>query len=131
MSELTNIAALEYLKEYDPAVGEAMDKELKRQRRNLELIASDEYDVISIHTFDYDNAAHAFGPESKQALNAVSLEAEGFHRIAEALSVHKDKHHTLLTYSPDHGQHPVLGGTGQHGSKQIEDMNIVHFYATI
>ena len=25
MSELTNIAALEYLKEYDPAVGEAMD----------------------------------------------------------------------------------------------------------
>ena len=41
MSELTNIAALEYLKEYDPAVGEAMDKELKRQRRNLELIASE------------------------------------------------------------------------------------------
>jgi len=101
------------------------------QEKALELIASDEYDVISIHTFDYDNAAHAFGPESKQALNAVSLEAEGFHRIAEALSVHKDKHHTLLTYSPDHGQHPVLGGTGQHGSKQIEDMNIVHFYATI
>ena len=41
MSELTNIASLEYLKEYDPAVGEAMDKELKRQRRNLELIASE------------------------------------------------------------------------------------------
>ena len=41
MSELTNIAALEYLKEYDPAVGEAMDSELKRQRRNLELIASE------------------------------------------------------------------------------------------
>ena len=41
MSELTNIAALEYLKEYDPAVGEAMDAELKRQRRNLELIASE------------------------------------------------------------------------------------------
>ena len=38
MSELTNIASLEYLKEYDPAVGEAMDKELKRQRRNLENI---------------------------------------------------------------------------------------------
>ena len=41
MSELTNIASLEYLKEYDPAVGEAMDSELKRQRRNLELIASE------------------------------------------------------------------------------------------
>ena len=41
MSELTNIAALEYLKEYDPSVGEAMEDELKRQRRNLELIASE------------------------------------------------------------------------------------------
>ena len=94
----------------------------------LRLIESDEYDVVSIHTFDYDNAAHAFGPESKQALNAVSLEAEGYQRIAEALEKFKGKHKILLTYSPDHGQHPVLGGTGQHGSKQIEDMNIVHFF---
>ena len=41
MSELTNIAALNYLKEYDPAIGNAMEDELKRQRRNLELIASE------------------------------------------------------------------------------------------
>lgn len=101
------------------------------QEKSLELIAKDEYDVISIHTFDYDNAAHAFGPESKQALNAVSLEAEGFHRIAEALEGFRDRHRILLTYSPDHGQHPVMGGTGQHGSKMIEDMNIVHFFGTI
>ena len=40
MSEKTNIAALDYLNSYDPAVGEAMTAELKRQRRNLELIAS-------------------------------------------------------------------------------------------
>ena len=100
------------------------------QEKALELIASDEYDVISIHTFDYDAAAHAYGPESKQALNAVNLEAEGFHRIAEALKKNPG-HKTLLTYSPDHGQHPVIGGTGQHGSKQIEDMNIVHFFGTL
>ena len=41
MSEKTNIAALDYLNIYDPAVGEAMTAELKRQRRNLELIASE------------------------------------------------------------------------------------------
>ena len=41
MSKLTNIASLEYLMEYDPAVGSAMNDELKRQRRNLELIASE------------------------------------------------------------------------------------------
>ena len=100
-------------------------------QKALELIEADAYDVISIHTFDYDDAAHAYGPESKQALNAVSLEAEGFHRIAEALEKYRGQHKILLTYSPDHGQHPVMGGTGQHGSLQIEDMNIVHFYATI
>ena len=100
------------------------------QEKALELIAEDKYDVISIHTFDYDNAAHAFGPESKQALNAVSLEAEGFDRIAEALKKNPG-HRTLLTYSPDHGQHPVAGGRGAHGSKQIEDMNVLHFFATL
>ena len=40
MSEKTNIATLDYLNEYDPAIGNAMTDELKRQRRNLELIAS-------------------------------------------------------------------------------------------
>ena len=48
----------------------------KVQKKSLELIATDKYDVISIHTFDYDDAAHAYGPESREALNAVALEAE-------------------------------------------------------
>ena len=101
------------------------------QEKSLELIASDVYDVISIHTFDYDNAAHAYGPESKEALNAVSLEAEGFDRIARALEKTRGRHRTLLTYSPDHGQHLTAGGTGAHGSACIEDMNILHFFGTI
>ena len=98
------------------------------QEKALELIASDQYDVISIHTFEYDNAAHAFGPESKQALNAVSIEAEGFAKIAEELKKFTGKHRILLTYSPDHGQHLTEGGTGAHGSKLIEDMNVLHFF---
>lgn len=97
----------------------------------LECIAADTYDVISIHTFDYDDAAHAFGPESKQALNALSLEAEGFARLARAVQAQGGRHRTLMTYSPDHGQHLTLGGTGTHGSKQIEDMNVVHFFGTL
>ena len=101
------------------------------QEKSLELIAGDQYDVISIHTFDYDNAAHAFGPESKEALNAVSLEAEGFHRLAGAMMKYRGLHKTLMTYSPDHGQHLTAGGRGAHGSKMIEDMNILHFFGTI
>ena len=101
------------------------------QEKSLELIASDKYDVISIHTFDYDDAAHAYGPESREALNAVSLEADGFGRLADALKQYRGVHRTLMTYSPDHGQHPIPGNHGQHGTKMIEDMNIVHFFGTI
>ena len=100
------------------------------QEKALELIAGDAYDVISIHTFEYDNAAHAFGPESKQALNAVSIEAEVFANIAKELMKFRDKHRILLTYSPDHGQHLTEGFTGAHGSKMTEDMNILHFFGT-
>lgn len=39
MSE--KIPSIDLLKNYDPAIGEAMEQELKRQRRNLELIASE------------------------------------------------------------------------------------------
>jgi len=96
----------------------------------VELIKADQHDVISIHTFEYDDAAHAFGPESKQALNAFSMEAEGFDILAQTIKEYYKDHRTLLTYSPDHGQHLVTGGSGSHGSKMIEDMNIVHFYGT-
>ena len=41
MSEKTNIASLDYLEQYDFEVAKAMTDELKRQRRNLELIASE------------------------------------------------------------------------------------------
>ncbi len=101
------------------------------QEKSLELIASDKYDLISIHTFDYDNAAHAYGPESKEGINAVALEAEGFHRLAEALEKYRGIHRMLITYSPDHGQHLLPGGRGSHGSRMPEDMNIVHFFGTI
>ncbi len=100
------------------------------QDKALELIASDQYDLISIHTFMYDDAAHAFGPESRQALNAVSIEAEVFANIAEKLREFCGRHRILLSYAPDHGQHLTEGGTGAHGSKLIEDMNILHFFGT-
>ena len=101
------------------------------QEKALELIATDRYDVVSIHTFDYDNAAHAYGPESKEGLNAISIEAQGFADMAAYIEKEwQGRHRTLLTYSPDHGQHLIDGNKGSHGSKLIEDMNILHFFGT-
>ena len=91
----------------------------------------DKYDLISIHTFEYDSAAHAYGPESKEAINAVAIEADGFDRLARAMQRFSGEHRTLMTYSPDHGQHPIAGGHGAHGSKMNEDMNIVHFFGAV
>lgn len=108
----------------------AVKNAIEIQEKALELIAEDNYDLISIHTFDYDSASHAHGPESKEALNALNIEAEVFANIALALEQFKDKHNILLSYSPDHGQHLTDSGRGSHGSKLIEDMNVLHFFGT-
>ena len=108
-----------------------MKSSLDTQEKAMELIAMDCYDLISIHVFNYDSASHSHGPESKQTLNALSFEAEGFARIAETIKENYKDHRTLLTYSPDHGQHLTEGGNGSHGSKMIEDMNILHFFGVI
>ncbi len=96
-----------------------------------ELIESKVYDVISIHTFAYDSAAHAYGPESKEALNALSMEAENFAVISDKIKECYSDEKTLLIYAPDHGQHLTDGGTGAHGSLKLEDMNVVHHYSVI
>lgn len=99
------------------------------QKKAQELLREDDFDFLSIHTFDYDNAAHHYGPESKEALNAISIEAQGFADIAEYIKKNwSGKYKTLLIYAPDHGQHLTDGGTGAHGSMMTEDMNILHFY---
>ncbi|MBQ6932953.1 MAG: alkaline phosphatase family protein [Clostridia bacterium] len=103
---------------------------VEMEEKALELIASDKYDVISIHACAYDTAAHTYGPEAKESLNILAREAEIFQHIAEAMDKYKGTHRTLLAYAPDHGQHLLPGGNGQHGSKMIEDMNIVHFFGT-
>lgn len=101
------------------------------QKKALELLKEDDFDFLSIHTFDYDDAAHHYGPESREALNAISLEAQGFADIADYISKNwAGKYKTLLIYAPDHGQHLTDGGNGAHGSMMTEDMNILHFYGT-
>lgn len=107
------------------------DNAVDAGERAIALIEADKYDFLSIHTFDYDTAAHHFAPESKQALNAISLEAEIFANIARAMKANMANHRALIAYSPDHGQHLTPGGTGSHGTKLMEDMNIVHMFGAI
>lgn len=104
---------------------------LEIQEKTLELIRSDKYDLISVHSYDYDSASHANGPESKIALEKLAIEVDGFDRICKALKEFEGKHRILHSYSPDHGQHLVPGGTGDHCLLMAEDINVLHFLGTI
>lgn len=102
------------------------------------LIEEDRYDLISIHTFEYDDNAHDFGPESKEALAAVRREIEGFDLLCNKIGQAWPQHRTMVAYAPDHGQHAVEawepnpdGYRGDHGSYRTEDMNVVHFYGIV
>lgn len=110
---------------------EAPDGEAARDI-TLRLIAEDRYDLISVHSFEYDSAAHRHGPESPEALEAAAFEAACFARIADALEQQRMRHTILLGYAPDHGQHAVTDDKGnvhgEHGSMLPEDMNVMHFY---
>ena len=101
------------------------------QEKALELIQMDKYDLISIHSYDYDSASHANGPESKEALEKLVVEVDGFDRICKALKEFEGKHRILYSYSPDHGQHLVPGGTGDHCLLMAEDINVLHFLGTL
>ena len=103
-----------------------------------ELMRTDACDVLSIHTFEYDDAAHEEGPESPRALDAAQREAEGFARVTELVKRYWSAFDTLTAYLPDHGQHAVEpwepnehGYKGDHGSFRTEDMNVFQFYGAI
>lgn len=102
------------------------------------LMQEGECDVISIHTFEYDDYAHEDGPESVPALDAAFREAQGFGKIADMVRRHWSAYDTLLGYMPDHGQHLVEPWEpnpdhykGDHGSFRTEDMNVLQFYGAI
>lgn len=101
---------------------------LEAEQVALRLFAEDRHDLISLHTFEYDNSAHAFGPLSQRALDSAAHEAVIFSRLAQALKAAWTNHRTLIGYAPDHGQHLTEDGGGAHGSLLPEDMNILHFY---
>ena len=103
-----------------------------------ELMAEGRCDVLSIHTFEYDDAAHAQGPTSPGALEAAEREAQGFAKVHGLISRYWGNTGAVLAYLPDHGQHWVEPWEpnphhykGDHGSFLGEDMNVLHYYCAV
>lgn len=97
----------------------------------IKVIEEEDYDLLSIHMLDYDTASHSCGPEAKDAKNALDFVAEDFDRIVSAAKYCESRKRTLISYSPDHGQHQIDTEKGGHGTALPDDMNILHFFGTI
>lgn len=96
----------------------------------IELILSDEYDFIAVHSCNYDTKMHKHGPESIEALSELRFNVETFAMMNVLIEQHWKNHNTLVGFAMDHGCHAIDGDSGSHGLDMDEDLNIVHFYRT-
>ncbi|MCL2565409.1 MAG: alkaline phosphatase family protein [Defluviitaleaceae bacterium] len=100
-------------------------------KKAMELIEEDKYDLIVLYDPKYDNAMHRNGPESKAALAELANNIDTYSEIIEHIKKHWAKHRTMIGFCPDHGCHEIDGSLGSHGLNMAEDMNVIHFYRFI
>ena len=97
-------------------------------KKALELIDEDKYDLIVIYNGNYDGTMHKFGPESTEALAELRANSIDFAMLSALIEKHWAKHNTLVGFAMDHGCHEIDGECGSHGLDMPEDLNIVHLY---
>ena len=97
--------------------------------RTLEVIQSDEYDVIVVYQQEYDDHLHASTPFSELCIQAFKQHIQDFKKMAEAVTLKwADKSHVIV-FAPDHGAHlDPNTGMGDHGLDIPEDMDLFHCY---
>ena len=100
-------------------------------KKAMELIEEDEYDLIVLYNPNYDNAMHRNGPESGAALKELKNNIDTYSKIISHIERYWTKHRTMVGFCPDHGCHEIDGSLGSHGLNMAEDMNIIHFYRFI
>lgn len=96
----------------------------------LELIAADEYDLITVYNGNYDSTMHKNAPESAAALHELKRNSDDFAALIDAVRTHWKNHNTFYGYCPDHGCHEIDGNNGSHGLDQDEDMLVIHMFGT-
>lgn len=97
-------------------------------KKALELIDEDVYDLIVVYNGNYDGTMHKFGPESPESMAALEHNINFYSVLAENINKKWTQHNVLYGFMPDHGCHEIDGGCGSHGLDMEEDMNIIHFY---
>ena len=97
-------------------------------KKALELIDEDKYELIVIYNGNYDGTMHKHGPESEESLNALKHNVDFYDVLVDKIKNQWKNHNVLYGFCPDHGCHEIDGECGSHGLDMTEDMNIIHFY---
>ena len=97
-------------------------------KRALELIDEDNYDLIVIYNGNYDGTMHKHGPEAAESMNALRHNIDAYAEITDRIFEKWSAHDVFYGFMPDHGCHEIDGECGSHGLDMEEDMNIIHFY---
>ena len=97
-------------------------------RKAMELIEADCYDLMVVYNGNYDSIMHKNGPESPRSLAELRMNDHVFSFISELIKNNWKQHNTLVGFAMDHGCHEIDGNCGSHGLDMPEDINIVHLY---
>ncbi len=97
-------------------------------KKALELIEKNNYDLIVIYNGNYDGTMHKTGPESPEALQALKDNVAFYSLMVDKINESMKDNTVFYGFCPDHGCHEIDGGCGSHGLDMPEDMNIIHFY---
>lgn len=98
-------------------------------KKALELIDEDKYDLIVIYNGNYDGIMHKYGPESAESMAALDHNVEYYSQLVEKINKQWKNHNVFCGFCPDHGCHEIDGECGSHGLDMEEDMNVIHFYS--
>lgn len=97
-------------------------------KKALELIDEDNYDLIVVYNGNYDGTMHKHGPEAEASMKALEHNITAYNTICNAIEEKWADHDVFCGFMPDHGCHEIDGECGSHGLDMEEDMNIIHFY---
>lgn len=99
-------------------------------KKALELIREDTYDVIVLYNGDYDYWMHRVTPTGFMARRALRQNISTYCTLRDAIAENWQQHKTALAFAPDHGCHAKFGiPPGDHGEETARDMNIAHWWS--
>jgi hypothetical protein len=101
------------------------DKAVEKQA--IKLLHEGRHDIIIAYQMDYDEALHAYGVYSPQAMQAAEEHIVSFERLYPIFREQWAEHRKLILFAPDHGAHDV-NGKGTHGDDIPDDMLLKHFW---